>query len=154
MLAAIDTAKQMRFSCIITGTRAGIGWLYKQIDAVLQREGIQSPYHWKEIVKKTRPRIANDLANFFALFKLKVLIINHERVPNQSRREYFLSEVPAKIAMHLASMLGPIKGALDILADDDINIKNTPEGTYKFLNALVQQLAIVYTGDRVTIRGK
>ncbi|HME52546.1 MAG TPA: hypothetical protein VKM55_10035 [Candidatus Lokiarchaeia archaeon] len=99
---------------------------YKKIDHVLQAEGLLPPFHWHEIRKKARPRIIKVLIESFFSSDIKMFIIQHERMPSSNRHKYFLSTVPRTIASALSPLLKKSQGTLELISDDDFNIKNIP----------------------------
>ncbi len=152
MFIAIDTAKGLRYTGVVSGSSMQLYEFYKAMGKILMKAGTHSPYHWHNISRKVRGKARKGFNNLVNDFKLNFNVFEHERRPKCERKEFFLKKVPYIISEHYEPWLKFKRGNVQIIVDNDYNIKNLPNGTEHFIKNLMMQLSLKLINKEATIR--
>ena len=61
MFIAIDSAKQMLYTGVVSGWRSESDRVYQELKQVLNDRGIREPFHWAKLSRKVKSGIENDV---------------------------------------------------------------------------------------------
>lgn len=150
MFLAIDSAENMRYTGVISGSFQEVCAVYDKFVLIFRKHGVNPPFHWRKLSRKVKESCMKDVVNAINTSKLKINIFEHKRLPRLDRNILFYEILPQHIALRLSPWVRALKGSLNIEVDDDYRLKNTE--TKRFVKALVEDFCYVLMGIRIDSR--
>jgi len=154
LIFGVDTAEDLRYSCFVSGSKTAFIQAYKDMDEVLVSYNQKGVFHWKSLTSNMRKKVSNKLFQICNKSNLWFTIFEHKRPRGADWKKFYLREVTNSISKILEKQLQNKAFDIVLLFDDDFHIKNIKDGTLRFMEALIRNLAFRLSGSVVNVRGK
>lgn len=150
MYIAIDSAENMTYTGVISGSFEDIFSVYGKFMAAFKRCGVNPPFHWRKISRNVKDSCMKGVVQAINDSRLVINIFRHERVPKMERKIVFYELLPQYISLRISPWVRELSGGLEIEVDDDYRLKGGD--TVKFLKALIENLCYHSTGVQIYSR--
>lgn len=150
MLIAIDSAKKMRYSGVVSGYQTEVEEFYSELKKIFKSHGIRDPLHWSKISNKNKDVCKNDIISLVNNSKINFNIFFHPKPKDVTRKEYYICHVPNSISENLEHWLRNKGGRVKIVVDNDYNFQSGK--TEDFINNFLKQITFRLVGKQVKIR--
>ncbi|MBI3190120.1 hypothetical protein HYZ41_00290 [archaeon] len=151
---AIDSAKQLKFSGVISGSYKEIFEFYADMEKIFVKRGIRSPFHYHKLTNKQKGLCRNDIVSLVNnSLKIKINIFQHRIPQRYSHKDYYLFHIPNCISEDLESWIKSQKKDCDIevKVNEDYNIRHQKHGTNIFIENLIRQIGLRATGKVIAV---
>lgn len=152
MIIGIDSAENMTYTGIISGSLADIYSIYERFAGIFQKRGVNPPFHWRKISRKVKDSSMKVIIEAINSSRLKINVFEHKRLPNAERKVVFYELLPQHICLRLLPWTKELTGNLTIEVDDDYRIKGKFNITKAFAKSLVENMCFQLIGMRVDSR--
>ncbi len=136
MHIAIDSAENMIYTGVISGSPKDIFDTYDKLIGIFKKRGVNPPFHWRKISRKVKDSCMKEIAQTINGSRLVANILRHERAPKMDRKMVFYELLPQYISLRMAMWVRELAGELTIEVDDDYRL-GKHDDTTKFLKALI-----------------
>lgn len=150
MFVAIDSAKQMKYSGVVSGRCTELDRVYDEMKKIFIQYNIRDPFHWNKLSRKVKIGCENKIINLVNNCQLNFNIFYHPKPRNILRKEYYLVHVPNSISENLEHWFRYKRGSVEILVDDDYNFGGGH--TDDFIINFLRQITFRLVGKLVKIR--
>lgn len=150
LLIAIDSAKQMRYTGVLSGTKEEADSVYLKLEKLFGEYHINPPFHWCKITRKVKEGCRDRIDKILEDSKLNINVFHHPKPMNITRKDYFIIHVPNNISEMVEKWLRFKRGSVDIIVDDDYNFGTGR--TDNFMENLLKQTTYRLAGIPVKLR--
>lgn len=151
MIIGIDTSHSKKYSGLVFGSNEAVFEFYKESSNIFQKLGLVPPLHWQILSSNSRKTVFNNLFPKLSQTKLKFWIFEHSKPMEIKRKEFYLKQIPSRMAYSLEPLLSNAQGLVQIQADKDFEVKNVQSSNLIFLENLVKQLSFRIYGSEVRV---
>jgi hypothetical protein len=151
---SIDSAKQLRYTGVMSGDYKNIFEFYGELEKILAPKGIKPPFHWSKLTNKQRMLCRNSIVSLINDSpRLKINIFDHKIPQGVSHKDYYLFHIPNCISENLESWIKSHRKDCDIeiIVNEDYNISHHKNGTDIFIDNLLKQIGSRSTGKTIAI---
>ncbi len=124
---------------------------YDGMQKIFKESNVNPPFHWSKISRKVKAKSGKKIVKLINESNLKLNCFYHEKPPSVSRKEYFHSLLPRKIAENLEPWLKNKDGNLTIDVDRDYDLDKYNK-TENFIQSFITQLGFRLVGKYIKIR--
>ncbi len=149
MLVVFDSAEQMKYTGIASGTQRDFGSFCTGIEHAYRELGINHK-HWSKLTRKEKSSLTPKIHRLIKEYNVHITIISHSRPTNKERKEYFLEDLPEVISDIFSTIFKLWSTSYLLLFDDDYNFKNAK--TEDFALKIFKKIAKKISGKTVAIR--
>jgi len=151
MYIAIDSAENMIYTGVISGSSSDIYNVYNKFTTTFKKSGVNPPFHWRKISRKVKNSCMGEIVQAINNSRLVINIFKHERAPKMERKIVFYELLPYHISLRISPWVKELAGKMEIEVDDDYRLSKS-DNTKKFLKALIESLCFILTGTQIYSR--
>jgi hypothetical protein len=151
MYIAIDSAENMIYTGVISGSLSEIWGVYNNFIEIFKKRGVNPPFHWRKISRRVKDSCMNEIVQAINNSKLVINVFKHERAPKMERKIMFYELLPQHISFRISPWVKELAGKMEIEVDDDYRLSKA-DNTKKFLKALIENMCFILTGTQIYSR--
>lgn len=152
MFIGIDSAENMRYSGIVSGSSQDIDDIYKDFVQIFRKHGVKPPFHWRKIRRKVKNSCRKEIVRTVNNGRLKTNIFAHKRKFGLERKILFYELLPQHISLRVSAWVKELAGSLEIEVDDDYNVRGRQNATERFVRSFIESLCFILTGKEIHAR--
>jgi len=151
MYIAIDSAENMTYTGVISGSYYDISHVYDIFIAMFKKRHVNPPFHWRKISRRVKYSCMNEVVRAINDSRLLINIFEHKRAPKMERKIVFYELLPQHISLRVSPWVRELAGKMKIEVDDDYRL-GIEDNTKKFLISLIENLCFMLTGIQIYSR--
>lgn len=142
MIIGIDSAHKMNFTGVVSGSEHDIYSLYSDIEQMMKKECINSPFHWTSIKSSRRKSIIRMLEEKINFSKVNFTVLIHKDKSSIPKMELIHEIIPKVIAESLSKWIKGINGKIlfEVNGDFDVGKTKTKHFVHKIFSYLISFL--------------
>jgi len=150
MFIAIDSAKGMCYTGVISGFMSELNRIYDEAKKIFSECGVKDPLHWNKISRKVKEKCKKDIIELLNESMVNFNVFIHIKPKKALRKDYYIYQVPNAISEHLEHWFRYKRGSVEILVDNDYNFGSSC--TNDFIENLLRQITFRLIGRMTAIR--
>ena len=154
-LIIIDSSHQLRYTGTFSGRKQELETLFAKMEKIFRENNVANKYHYSKLSRKTREKVRGPLIRALEEAQgAQLNIFAHRKPKDIERKEWFIRNLPARIAQRVEGWLVGKRGEVEIVIDDDYNVIKGGRGTEQFARTLLRQISVRLTSKEATLRAE